>query len=88
MKRAGASARTSEHDRPIFMNLKTISRRGSPRGEGRSPVECNIIGKIFADVDQRTVCIISIVRSVDSIQENDTFFYVKRLLRKYVQFGF
>ena len=45
VKRAGAEARTSEHDRPIFMNLKTSSRRGSLRGEGRSPVECNHLGK-------------------------------------------
>jgi hypothetical protein len=45
VKRAGAEARTSEHDRPIFMNHKTSSRWGSPRGEGRSPVECNLLRK-------------------------------------------
>ena len=45
MKRAGASARTSEHDRPIFVNLKTSSRRGSLRGEGRSPFDYNHPGK-------------------------------------------
>ena len=39
VKRAEASARTSEHDRAFIMNHKTSSRRGSPRGEGRSTVE-------------------------------------------------
>jgi len=45
VKRAGASARTSEHDRAFIMNHKTSSRLGSPRGKGRSPIERNLLGK-------------------------------------------
>jgi len=39
VKRAGASARTCEHDRVFIMKNKTSSRRGSPHGEGRISVE-------------------------------------------------
>jgi hypothetical protein len=34
VKRAGASARTSEHDREFIVNPQTTSVGGSPRGEG------------------------------------------------------